>query len=327
MHHMRHPNSDMHLNSLTRFDTTSTIDSEELELRQHAKRLCNEEESWYYYLTEVALRRIGNRIINTFFRQDHRSWLDIKPLLSIALEFDAQVSSWSAHLPPAMQHYETTMTIRAPIIGIAAENSTNYVSRELSWATDNRLLEMRSWLYQPFLYYLIHSGQNLVRPPHDAEYVHARAVHASNINSVLNHPSPPINFKTAVTASAPLTADDMAVLQRMIVSGIECNLKIIDVRSLRHRHHGLWYDLRSTMGAALILLAIVKSGHSSWIPGGLETLWGQYDNDGTTEPLIRGKIAKVLAQFDFWSQESPDLMRHHQVLEEVTSDVRRRVHG
>lgn len=65
--------------------------AEAVSLRQHAKQLCNEEESWYYYLTEIALRRIGNRIINTFFRQDPTAWLDIKPWLSIALEFDVSL--------------------------------------------------------------------------------------------------------------------------------------------------------------------------------------------------------------------------------------------
>ena len=81
----------------------SPLDDEDYELRQHAKRLCNEEESWYYYLTEIALRRIGNRIINTFFSESQAPWVNIRPLLAIALEFDTQVSAWSAHLPTAMQ--------------------------------------------------------------------------------------------------------------------------------------------------------------------------------------------------------------------------------
>lgn len=67
---------------------TSPYASEAASLREHARQLCNEEESWYYYLTEIALRRIGNRIINTFFRQEPTSWLNIKPWLPIALEFD-----------------------------------------------------------------------------------------------------------------------------------------------------------------------------------------------------------------------------------------------
>ena len=71
---------------------TSPYASEAASLREHARQLCNEEESWYYYLTEIALRRIGNRIINTFFRLEPVSWLNIKPWLPIALEFDVSLS-------------------------------------------------------------------------------------------------------------------------------------------------------------------------------------------------------------------------------------------
>ena len=114
----------------------------DVSIRTHAKRLCREEESWYYYLTEVALRRIGNRIINTFFTSNHQvGWLNIEPYLDIAMEFEAQVGSWYANLPPAMQRYETNSSIRAP-----RTHQADFVSRELSWATENRLSEMRSWL-------------------------------------------------------------------------------------------------------------------------------------------------------------------------------------
>jgi hypothetical protein len=103
------------LSMLTRVGMTSSVTEEDLQIRKHSKRLYNEEGSWYYYLTEVALRRIGNRIgnriTNTFFRQDHTSWVNIKSLMSIALELDAQVSSWSANLPNAMKRYETSSSI------------------------------------------------------------------------------------------------------------------------------------------------------------------------------------------------------------------------
>ncbi|KFY53029.1 hypothetical protein V497_08410, partial [Pseudogymnoascus sp. VKM F-4516 (FW-969)] len=51
----------------------------------------NEERSWYYYLTEVALRRISNRILSTFYRQDHTTWHNILPLIPIAKEFETQI--------------------------------------------------------------------------------------------------------------------------------------------------------------------------------------------------------------------------------------------
>ncbi|KAI6781310.1 fungal transcriptional regulatory protein [Emericellopsis cladophorae] len=215
----------------------------------------NEEESWYYYLTEIALRRIGNRIINTFF--DRRSWHDIRPLLGIAREFERQVSSWEANLPPAMQQYETNSMIRAPY------EAGGHVSRELSWAIDNRLLEMQTWLYQPFLWYLIHVGVE-------------RGVDKD--------------------------------LDSLIQSGIDCSLKTIDVRARGHRHHGLWYDLRSIMSASLTLVVIIKTGNTSWIQGGLEA--------------VQPRIHHVVQQFKFWQAEAPDLHRYITTLKELSHHVR-----
>ena len=356
------------MDHLTRFDSQSSLNEEERDLRQHAKRLCNEEESWYYYLTEIALRRIGNRIINTFFRLERSAWLNIRPLLRIAQEFEAQVSSWSAHLPPAMLHYETASVIRAPHLNSLNESTSNFVSRELSWATDNRLLEMQTWLYQPFLYHLIHVGG--LAPPgsrnpfHEGSPPNGRSSNpgAHQINDLLNpYPNPtthhPYHLPTTSTLptndkvhlpppSQQLDTEDIAVLRSLIASGIECNLKTMDVRTLRHRHHGLWYDLRSTMCASLILLAVVKSGNAAWIPGGTEILWGPTPSasagtngtpttpgrDGSGRPgkttttagmaPIGGRIEMVLEQFEFWAAESPDLIRHKEVLAAVVRDVR-----
>jgi hypothetical protein len=115
----------------------------------------NDETNWYYYLTEVALRRIGNQILNTFYCQDHTSWLHITPLIPSAKEFEKQILVWSSNLPPAMRYDRQ-----------ATSNSV----RELGWATYNQFLEIKSWLYQPFLYYAIHCieaqavelGENIV---------------------------------------------------------------------------------------------------------------------------------------------------------------------
>jgi len=288
----------------------SPTNTETLTLRLHAKRLCNEEESWYYYLTEIALRRIGNRIINTFFGQKHDSWRDIKSLLSIALEFDNQVSAWSAHLPAAMQHWETTYTIRAPALGNVADGNSDHASRELSWETENRLLEMRSWLYQPFLYYLVHNEPSS-RPSRAGQ------------TTANGQPFRPGEESTTEGAGRDeqLSVEDDAALYHFIISGIECNLKILDVRSLRHRHHGLWYDMRSLMRASLILLAVVKSGHEAWISGGVEVLWGRGSGDFLQGQPIGGKIGNVLTEFAFWSRESPDMSRHAEVLKDMTRRV------
>lgn len=286
-------------------------------IRAHAKRLSKEQESWYYYLTEVALRRIGNRIINTFFASGRESWLHIEPYLDLAVEFEAQVNSWYANLPPAMQKYETNSTIRQPrrepsIVG----GQVDFVSRELSWATENRLSEMRSWLYQPFLYYLVHARP--ARPNTGPE---------------------PVSSHQTSSETQLQSSEATNVLWGLIMRGIDCNLAILDTRSLPHRHHGLWYDLRSITCASFILLAVVKAGYADLISGGTAVLTGSTDGWSGSPHLRRvrtgsssssrqyaglpigGKYGQVLAQLRLWSLESPDMIRHADVLESLVRDV------
>ncbi|OAA58173.1 Fungal transcriptional regulatory protein [Cordyceps fumosorosea ARSEF 2679] len=304
-------------------DSTATdghtfANEEELELRRHAVRLCSEEESWYYYLTEIALRRISNRIVNTFFRHGRSAWItNLKPSLRMAKEFEAQVSSWSAYLPPAIKHYETTSVIRAP-----HEGTSNSVTQELSWAIDNRLLEMQTWLYQPFLFYFIHVAKpNLLRRMTSSKNTE------SSINNLLNSPiATPLGMERvdAVGALPKLDDEEVELLHSMVASGIECCLKTIDVRARGHRHHGLWYDLRSIMTASLILLAIIKSGQDAWIPGGVDTVWGASQGQYWTgsPDQIGGKIGKVLTQFEFWADESPDLVGYKDILVQLVREIR-----
>lgn len=280
-------------------------------LSNQTKKLCNEEESWYYYLTEIALRRVGNRIVNTFFNRDPETWLNVKPLLRIALEFDTQLSSWSANLPPAMQQWETTYTIREPVSGSSNGGPGAHVSQELSWATENRLLEARSWLYQPFLFNLIHhrhrnSACDICQPPPVMGPTQS-SPRTDEVNELQDLVSP---------------SSEMTPLQRLIQSGIECNLRILDNRMARHRHHGTWFDLRSIVCASLILLMVVKSGHEAWIPGGAEFLWGPRLSAYKKEDVILGKIGQVLEHLVFWSVDSPDMIRHRDVLETVARDIR-----
>ena len=271
----------------------------------------------YYYLTEIALRRIGNRIINTFFVPDRESWLHIEPYLDIAIEFEAQVSSWHANLPPTIQVYETNSTIRQPRIESTNGMGVDTVSRELSWAVENRLLEMRSWLYQPFLYYLVHATPQ-------------RPLSEFAANSPISTHAP---------TEPPFISESSNVLWSLIMRGIDCNMTILETRSLPHRHHGLWYDLRAIMCASLILLAIVKSGYSDLVSGGTSELVGaamawnsspqlkRLRTDSSTSSrvsphvAIGGKFGQVLAQLRLWSMESPDITRHADVLENLIRDI------
>ena len=130
------------------------------------------------------------------------------------------------------------------------------------------------------------------------------------------------------------------MLWNLILRGIDCNLTILDARSLPHRHHGLWYDLRAITCASLIILAIVRAGYIDLIPGGASALIGVSDEwpqphlqrsrtrtlsshstQSHSGSLIGGKFGKVLAQLRLWSVESPDMRLHSEVLESLIREI------
>lgn len=140
--------------------------------------------------------------------------------------------------------------------GLTEEHSS--ASKELTWVTENRINEMRSWLFQPFLYYVIHQGSLLSNfkghaspGPSLYEIFEASLGSISSEDNVFHpvesnisgHPNESRNY---------LPHMQSIQLQALIKAGIDCNLKIIEGRSLRHRHHGLWYDLRALVTACLI---------------------------------------------------------------------------
>lgn len=56
----------------------------------------NQEESWFYYLTEISLRRIANHVLNTFFTAPFSSWTDetVPIMAKAADEFEQQLDKW-----------------------------------------------------------------------------------------------------------------------------------------------------------------------------------------------------------------------------------------
>ncbi|EKD14457.1 hypothetical protein MBM_07178 [Drepanopeziza brunnea f. sp. 'multigermtubi' MB_m1] len=104
---------------------------------QHA-----EEQTWFYYLSEISLRRIQNRVLNAFYKEDHQHWLQMDPasMISVAEEIEAQVDTCHASLP---------LSIRFD----GLEEKTD----ELRHMTQGRIVEIRRLLYRPFLYYAIHA--------------------------------------------------------------------------------------------------------------------------------------------------------------------------
>ncbi|GAB0143694.1 hypothetical protein EsHS_00004202 [Epichloe bromicola] len=131
-----------------------------------------------------------------------------------------------------MQHYETTFIIRAPQGN--PQGPSGHVSRELSWALDNRLLEMQTWLYQPIFYYFIHVTDLDMIERINFSMAAAATGQKPRISTLLNPFSPPSveATSTAVYVSpSNLSGDELDALRSLLASGIDCLLKTIDVRS------------------------------------------------------------------------------------------------
>ncbi|KAJ5244451.1 hypothetical protein N7489_004547 [Penicillium chrysogenum] len=242
----------------------------------HVSKLFNEEQSWYYYLTEVALRRIGNRVLNAFYREAPSTWSNIKPLIPMALEFESQINAWFANLPPAMQaYYESDPTLSNTGQRYTTDIQDS-ISRELSWALSNRFLEIRLWLYQPFLFFAVHHPMSTTSPATD-------------------------------NPTYPLTKDGFGIVQGLVESGLDCSNKILQARCLRHRHHGIWFDLRALVTASLIFIALARSGNVSLPnihPGGL-----------------RSHLSRTLEALTYWEDEAPDIKKARGTLDNLLRDL------
>ncbi|KAF4970536.1 hypothetical protein FSARC_2445 [Fusarium sarcochroum] len=100
-----------------------------------------QEQTWFYYLTEITLRRLSNRILNLLYTGDHTIWTtdSILFMAEEAEQIEKQLEEWYARLPPLIQF------------------SDDIPTEELPYHVRGRVLEMKTWLYTPFLYYAMHS--------------------------------------------------------------------------------------------------------------------------------------------------------------------------
>jgi hypothetical protein len=76
--------------------STTTDSSQILSMASSSDHQNFEEQSWFYYLSEIALRRIENRVLNTFYKEDHRCWsqVNIQRMIIDAKDIEAQLAIW-----------------------------------------------------------------------------------------------------------------------------------------------------------------------------------------------------------------------------------------
>ncbi|KAL3460375.1 hypothetical protein BJX64DRAFT_300674 [Aspergillus heterothallicus] len=99
------------------------------------------ERSWYYYLSEIASRRIMNRITATLHPLNPEEWTStpVHRLQRIAGELDAQVVQWVDNLPSSFR--------------LGFDNPAD----ELSYFLRARYFDLRDRIWRPFLYLAAHA--------------------------------------------------------------------------------------------------------------------------------------------------------------------------
>lgn len=146
----------------------------------------SQQQSWYYYLTEIALRRIGNRILNVLFIGDYPgAGMTVPEMIVAAQDFENQFSRWSVLCASGLlifkqsacrvtwscmiaiiydkawatfdgQHLTCNRYSGLPeAISFSMEDHA-MPSDELTFMVRARAIDYLHWLMQPFLYYAIH---------------------------------------------------------------------------------------------------------------------------------------------------------------------------
>lgn len=182
------------------------------------------EKIWSYYLSELAVRKIGNRIMNCFYKDGETSWLTmpLDRMIRVAEELELQITQWyvtewclARNWPADLNlcRFENLPSTLAAVN--TADTRNTLATEELQFVLHARLFDFRERIYRPFLYLALH---------HPAE----DGVHQT---------------------IAPF-------VQRCVGACLACLLR----GTPRHRHHGTWYENRGMFLKSLLIVAAIKSG-------------------------------------------------------------------
>lgn len=178
-----------------------------------------DQKTWFYYLAEIALRKVEIRMSDSFQQRISRSSnnLDgtsssnssggedsaVSPtmddLLHTANEFELQLELWLSCLPLVLKFPND------PVLPCSDER-LQYLRQRYWWNL--------SRVYRPFIYYLIHHPPT--HPAHQQMLVYAR-------------------------------------------KGLEIDIVFIRSNVITHRHHGAWLCLRALTSNSVIILAARKA--------------------------------------------------------------------
>lgn len=100
-----------------------------------------DEDSWYFFLSEIALRRITDKVAEVVIEHiESPSRAALEELIPIVVEFERQVQTWREHIP---------LNINFPDVPQPATTEWQHYSRGRYY----RVLEL---MYRPFVFSAIH---------------------------------------------------------------------------------------------------------------------------------------------------------------------------
>ncbi|OAL33523.1 hypothetical protein AYO20_07209 [Fonsecaea nubica] len=139
--------------------TTSPVSSSSLRATGNSTLQREHEQSWFYYLSEIALRRIGNRVLNSFYGGEHNLWenMDLQSMIDVGQEFVDLLSQWHNSLPELLTYDQ--------------HHLNNIPEEELPFMIRTRVLGIKTLIFRPFLFYAPHHPEQALQQPVIQPYV------------------------------------------------------------------------------------------------------------------------------------------------------------
>lgn len=259
------------------------------------------ERIWSYYLSEIAVRKIGNRIMNCFYQEDATAWLSmpLHRMIRVAEELELQLSQWYdclsflfwfSSLPQPSQAlfshdtYETQDMLsipryeNIPVILFTPSTTNSASPSPPGVAADSPSSTSPHHRVASELHFMLHARLADFRERIYRPFLYL-AMHL------------------------PRTDPAQQTLTPYVQRCVSACLSFLNRGTPRHRHHGTWFENRGMVLKTLLLLAAARSG-AVGLPGGWE--------EG---------VERCLAGLRFWEGEAPDLGVAREILSELLGSL------
>ena len=109
-----------------------------------------QEQSWYYYLASIALRKEANSIIHLLYTPGELSWMDsVEHVTHQAALQESELDQWYTLLPNTLKF-----------------DADEGAPDDLAFILECRQLQWRQMSYRPLLYYVLHQPNEDPHFPH-----------------------------------------------------------------------------------------------------------------------------------------------------------------